>query len=866
MKLETAGKARNRRISIVIEVLLALMLGCACFYVFVSMFGLKWSQNSMFSGGVSQGFAGIWDKVADKLGSVDYIMLPKFKAELKDSGEPVYGLALTLILAAFTVISYMIIKARSRALLLLFAVPFGIAMLFYGLTPSAYAGGAFACAIIIALAVMTMPEELTPKYFIVPVIMLLVGAGALAAVEQTITLREPRTLSRYGASVKRTVGELRYGSDPLPEGDLSRLDGSKLTKTRGNIKTVKELLGQTGSSNMGFSYDGEDDSDEVWDPFGTSDDSETSDTDTSDEQQASEDAGAKSSVGGKTALEVNMSSPDSYYLRGFVGAKFDKNKWSALDNDTFYDMRDTVFWLNRRDFDGLSEMSRAAELGGTSGSFGMMPGDGAEDTLSSDSVLGTAGSTDTDEGNKIEIKVKSASRRHAFTPYELKLSPASGDKLRASEMVLPKGTRNYGGSHLGNNGLFGQSSYKYNAAGNITGSWTNAVGKLYTAPQSEDLQSYFISESHYNVLQYENYKKVPDKYKELFSTEIGSPGDISSEHAEYKETISLISGYLSSRYLYSESFKKPGKRDSIEAFIEKKSGCDVHFASLATLLFRYYGIPARYVEGYLITPHMLEDAGDDPAKSTVSVPKAASHAWTEIYIDGFGWVPFEATPEYRGVMDEADLSIGLQNVDYEYTPPEDDDEEEDDDVEEEDEEVTRARKKVVRVMRILLLLLLLAVLVFVLRKVLKKVRAEMKWRQAFKDKDPKTAVRALYQYSVNHGWKLSDRAESLGLAAGYSQAAIHESDRAMMQAEFNSAKTRYKQERAKEKAAAKEARAKEKAAAKEARAKEKAAVKEARAQEKAAAQEERARQKAEAKAEAEKKKEEKKAETKETGK
>ena len=44
------------------------------------------------------------------------------------------------------------------------------------------------------------------------------------------------------------------------------------------------------------------------------------------------------------------------------------------------------------------------------------------------------------------------------------------------------------------------------------------------------------------------------------------------------------------------------------------------------MMFRYYGIPARYVEGYLITPQM--------AGKTVQVPRSMAHAWVEIYVDG----------------------------------------------------------------------------------------------------------------------------------------------------------------------------------------------------------------------------------------
>ena len=74
--------------------------------------------------------------------------------------------------------------------------------------------------------------------------------------------------------------------------------------------------------------------------------------------------------------------------------------------------------------------------------------------------------------------------------------------------------------------------------------------------------------------------------------------------------------------------------DFIENFLTtSKIGHSVHFATAAALMFRYYGIPARYVEGYLITPQDIEgkQAGD-----TIEIPGTNGHAWTEIYVDGLG--------------------------------------------------------------------------------------------------------------------------------------------------------------------------------------------------------------------------------------
>ena len=72
---------------------------------------------------------------------------------------------------------------------------------------------------------------------------------------------------------------------------------------------------------------------------------------------------------------------------------------------------------------------------------------------------------------------------------------------------------------------------------------------------------------------------------------------------------------------------------------ESDRGYCVHFASAATVLLRAAGIPARYVEGYLI---------DTTANVQRMVYQGNAHAWVEYYLPGLGWVILEATPGSTG--------------------------------------------------------------------------------------------------------------------------------------------------------------------------------------------------------------------------
>lgn len=89
--------------------------------------------------------------------------------------------------------------------------------------------------------------------------------------------------------------------------------------------------------------------------------------------------------------------------------------------------------------------------------------------------------------------------------------------------------------------------------------------------------------------------------------------------------------------------KLPEEVDTPEKFLEyfildHREGYCTYFATAMTLLARSRGYPARYVQGFCV-----------PAKGQkeVQVKTWMSHAWCEVYFEGIGWIPFEATGGYE---------------------------------------------------------------------------------------------------------------------------------------------------------------------------------------------------------------------------
>lgn len=90
----------------------------------------------------------------------------------------------------------------------------------------------------------------------------------------------------------------------------------------------------------------------------------------------------------------------------------------------------------------------------------------------------------------------------------------------------------------------------------------------------------------------------------------------------------------------------PLNKDIVEYFLFEGGGgyCE-HYAAAATLMYRLYGIPARYVTGYMVPPDQFEQK--DGSWIAV-VTDTSAHAWVEIYLENYGWTPVEVTPDGNG--------------------------------------------------------------------------------------------------------------------------------------------------------------------------------------------------------------------------
>ena len=116
------------------------------------------------------------------------------------------------------------------------------------------------------------------------------------------------------------------------------------------------------------------------------------------------------------------------------------------------------------------------------------------------------------------------------------------------------------------------------------------------------------------------------------------------------ETAEMITEGIESPYLKAVAIEKwlsinssytltPGEvpegKDFVQHFLDTGLGYCEYYASAMTVLARCIGLPSRYVTGYGLKQ------SPDKMQGSYTVTKATAHAWSEVYLQGIGWVVFD---------------------------------------------------------------------------------------------------------------------------------------------------------------------------------------------------------------------------------
>ena len=303
---------------------------------------------------------------------------------------------------------------------------------------------------------------------------------------------------------------------------------------------------------------------------------------------------------------LKMQMPQSMYLRSFSGGSFEDDQWSEAAEGAYSgEYTGVMEWLAQQDFYPWMQQERLYRM-----------------------------SKDYDFVS-VDVSNVNGSSKYIYLPYEAALS---GDTLPGNVNYK----KDYGAFAKG---LRGQREYGFKVFLSKFQDYdeTGLADWLTEVKQSADWDEYADAEAVYRRYVYDTYLYMSQEDFDLLAA-------IGAEKCEGK-TIDYTLHYI--RKTFDENFEynteqkaAPKGKGELAYFLEEsRCGNDMHFATAAALMFRRAGIPARYAEGYYLSPEEMK-LYTEMSGVTLDVSDSQAHCWVEIYLDEIGWFPVEVVPGF----------------------------------------------------------------------------------------------------------------------------------------------------------------------------------------------------------------------------
>lgn len=306
-------------------------------------------------------------------------------------------------------------------------------------------------------------------------------------------------------------------------------------------------------------------------------------------------------------LTVTMEQPTALYLRGFTGDTFTGTAWQALDTQaldtqTLAEQTDLLYWLHKEGFYPQTQLAAASR--------GLQRQEQAQTVL---------------------IENTGACSAYVYAPYALSALPQEG-ALRTDSLES---------TQIPTSGLRGARQYRFTMPLAPEQTAAELLDALREQPEKAD--AYLSAEGSYRAFVQEQDVTLPAQIRAQLAPildelcrEYGSAGSLTPEQAQL----------CTARFLEQlDALREAGTPLPLDELVKDTT---YQTATLTVLALRYYGIPARYAEGFVLTQ---ETAARAQAGSAITLTAADAQGWAEVYQDGTGWMPLALTPGYGELTD-----------------------------------------------------------------------------------------------------------------------------------------------------------------------------------------------------------------------
>ncbi len=299
-------------------------------------------------------------------------------------------------------------------------------------------------------------------------------------------------------------------------------------------------------------------------------------------------------------VQITRPPKDTIYLKGFVGGEYKKGEWEAADDTAILgDIQDK--YQNSWGIMGISNTYSSL--------FFTMNMNTLDDSIPSPGSMA--------------VRYISSEGKNYYVPYYSRV-----------ETIY----------------VYGGYRFQYFEKADMKINWNN-VAPVYERKRDQCLN---LRTAYYNEAK-NIYTKVPeDKLPRL--REMCAYHDF--------ETLSEITDFIKTtleektEYTLTPGWTTPGG-DPVEEFLfDRGRGYCVHYAAAATLMYRMFGVPARYVTGYMIEPSDFERQRYGTYNAVLKDENA--HAWVEIFLQNYGWTPVEMTPHGDGEIEPEIYAAGSE--------------------------------------------------------------------------------------------------------------------------------------------------------------------------------------------------------------